>query len=697
MFRSPFMFWKKAPFARLIIFFAAGIIVQWYLQIPVRFLWAGAGIAFFAIIPFSFSSLVTRFRFSLLIGLCFYLLLFFTGCILACYSDIQHHPRWFGKMYSENDVVIARLEEPLSEKSKSYKAVASITGLKNDSAAFKTNGRIIIYFRKDSLLPALGYGSQLLFKKKLQPVRNSGNPGGFDYRQYCHFEDISHQVFLARKDFAVLPVTDKKLLKDFIYTTREKVVGILKKYIPGKKEQGLAEALLIGYKDDLDKKLVQAYSNTGVVHIIAISGLHLGIIYALLALLLQPLKRNKSTNWLYPVIIITALWLFGLLAGAQPSVLRSAVMFTCIVAGQAMSRKVSIYNTLAFSAFLLLCYNPFWLWDVGFQLSYAAVLSIVLFFQPIYRWFYIKNKILDFIWKLNAVTIAAQILTIPVSIYHFHQFPNYFLLTNFLAVPLSSLILIGEILLCAFASLPVVADFLGKILYQMIDAMNLWVERIDNLPFAILDNIQISIPQAVLLLATAAGIGYWLMEKRKTGLQLGLAALLLFTLIRSFSFFKAQQQEKIIVYNIPGHSGIDFVKGRTYYFTGDSSLLLDDFLRNFHIKPSRIRYRVFPGNDTNLIIKKGNFFQFENKKIAVLRHSLKSEKAGTRIPVDLLVLSGNPRIYFSDLIHWLDIKQVVFDGSNAAWKLYFWKKDCDSLKIPYHDVSENGAFVMTLN
>ena len=177
--------------------------------------------------------------------------------------------------------------------------------------------------------------------------------------------------------------------------------------IKGDKELGLAEALLIGYKDDLDKTLVQSYSNTGVVHIIAISGLHLGLIYWLLNLLLKPLSKRKKWRWLRPIIAVSCLWFFSLLAGGISfhSSIRSHVYLYCcrqIV----FARKTSIYNTLAVSAFFLLCYNPYWLWDVGFQLSYSAVLSIIIFMQPIYNLFYIKNKFLDFIWKLNAVTLG---------------------------------------------------------------------------------------------------------------------------------------------------------------------------------------------------------------------------------------------------------------------------------------------------
>src|SRR6185436_16943723 len=197
-----------------------------------------------------------------------------------------------------------------------------------------------------------------------------------------------------------------------------------------------------------------------------------GLIYWLLALLLKPLKNRRKIKWLRPILIVTGLWLFSILAGAQPSILRSAVMFTCIVLGESLSRKSSVYNTLALSAFLLLCYNPYWLWDVGFQLSYAAVLSIVIFMKPIYNWFYIKNKVLDFTWKMNAVTLAAQVLTVPLSIYHFHQFPNYFLLTNLVAVPVSSVIVLGEILLCVVSFTAPVATAVGNILHYLIWFMN---------------------------------------------------------------------------------------------------------------------------------------------------------------------------------------------------------------------------------
>ena len=409
------------------------------------------------------------------------------------------------------------------------------------------------------------------------------------------------------------------------------------------------------------------------------------------------MRRNKYVKWLRPLIIIFGLWLFSLLAGAQPSILRSAVMFTCIVLGENLSKKTSIYNNLALSAFLLLCYNPYWLWDVGFQLSYSAVLSIVIFFRPVYNLFYVKNKFLDFFWKLNAVTIAAQILTLPVSIYHFHQFPTHFLLTNFVAVPLSSLILLGEIFLCIISFIPAAALLVGKILSWLIWCMNSYIEKIEALPFSLWDGLHIGIAQVVFLFLVIAGLGYWLLEKSKAALKIGLAALLCFFMLRSLSYWEMGKQQKLIVYNVPQHQAIDFINGRQYFFAGDPDLQANDFTRNFHLKPSRILQRTGPIDSIQNFIKNKNYISFCNKKILLLDSAVSFDPSPAKHNIDLLIVSKNPKLYFSQLNNSLAIKRVVFDGSTPAWKLKYWKKDCDSLHIPYHDVAEKGAFVMNMN
>lgn len=697
-------FWRKTPFLKLLLPFVAGIILQWQFELPVLSLWICWAAGFILFIIIFFLPIFRRFKWSFLTGLAAILIFGSTGAIITWHKNIRHDRDWFGKQYKEDDALLVSLNEPLSEKNKSFKANAHVSALLNGDSSRPVTGTIILYFQKSSdsvsnnnSLQELGYGTRLIIKKPLQEIKNSGNPGGFDYKRYSLFQGITHQVFLKETDYEILPGKEKTWLNEFLYLSREKILHSLRKNIKGEKELGLAEALLIGYKDDLEQSLVQSYTNTGVVHIIAISGLHLGLVYWLLLLLFKPLKRSRKSKWLVPFLVILGLWTFSLLAGAQASVLRSALMFTCIVLGDSFSRKTSIYNTMAISAFLLLCYDPFWLWDVGFQLSYAAVLSIIIFMQPVYNLFYIKNKLLDFIWKLNAVTIAAQILTVPISIYHFHQFPNYFLLTNFIAVPLSSLIVLGEIFLCAVAFVPVVASFTGQLLTWLIWLMNTYIERIQQLPYSLWDGLQISISQAILMLGFSVGIVYWLMEKSKTSLKWSLIALLVFTSLRTIDVIRADRQQKIIVYNVPQKKAVDLMVGEKYVFTGDSDLQEDGFARNFHLKPSRTLNRTEETDQPDNIFFNENSISLGDKHILMVDHAVSFSKPVEKTNIDLLIISKNPRLFMNDLANGFRIKQVVFDGSVPAWKSKYWKKDCDSLHIPWHDVTTNGAFVMTLN
>lgn len=287
-------FWKKAPLIRLLVALIAGIVVQWHFQVPVNTWWIVLPSGSLALVSFFFIPFFNRYRLKYLTGITATSLFFSIGALLAWHHDIRNNSSWLGNFYKENDALVVTLDEPPVEKTKSYKANASVSYLIPADKSIRVRGKIIVYFRKDSMPEQLAYGSQIIFKKELQEIKNSGNPGGFDYKRYALFQGITHQVFLKQGEFEVLDRKNETWFNKFIFSSRERVLNILRKNIPGDKELGLAEALLIGYKDDLDQALVQSYTNTGVVHIIAISGLHLGLIYWLLALLLKPLKNRKK-------------------------------------------------------------------------------------------------------------------------------------------------------------------------------------------------------------------------------------------------------------------------------------------------------------------------------------------------------------------------------------------------------------------
>ncbi len=621
--------------------------------------------------------------------------LFLAGSFITSQKDIRNNPMWIGRVYTDSAALLVTIQEPLVEKTKTYKALARIDAILIGNNWKPVQGNLLLYFKKDSLAPTLSYGSQIVFVKPLQPIKNSGNPGSFDYQRYSAFHDIYHQCYLQTADYKNTGTFAANGFQQWLYNIRFWVIKTLRKYIKTQREQSVAEALLIGYRDDLDKNLVQAYSNTGVVHIIAISGLHLGMIYGMLIWIFVLFKKQKWVTWMKPITVLLVLWIFSLVAGAAPSIVRSAVMFSFLLAGEVMSKKYSIYNTMAASAMVMLIVNPFALWDVGFQLSYAAVLSIVVFMQPVYKWFYIKNKILNGIWKLNSVTLSAQILTIPIVCYHFHQFPNLFLLTNFVVVPLASFVLYGELALIALAPVSQsVAGLAGWVTEKLIWFMNTFITKINDLPFAVTEGIQFSILQTIFLFASIIATSLWLLYKSKPWFFTGFSFSLLFVLAVSFDFYKKSVQSRLIVYNIPQHTAIDFINGRDYQFAGDTVLLIDDFLRNFHLKPSRILHRSTPG-----IISEASaatpFYFFKNKQILLVDKPYRFASP-KKIPVDVIILSKNAKVDIGQLDNAFSFPLIVFDGSNSVWKMNQWKKECDSLHLRHYSTQEDGAFILDL-
>ena len=548
----------------------------------------------------------------------------------------------------------------------------------------------MLYFRKDSSKPNVHYGSQIILLKKVTSIVNAGNPGAFNYERYCSFQDIHYQAFLSDNDFTILPTEQTSWFANVLINIRTSVLEILKKNIKSQDELSIAEALLIGYRDELDRELVRAYSNTGVVHIIAISGLHLGMIYGLLLFLFKPFNRYKFSKIVKPIIIIFILWMFSFIAGTAPSILRSAIMFTCIVIADSLGKRSNIYNGLAISAIIILIINPFSLWDVGFQLSYSAVLSIVFFSPYVKKWFYFKNKLLKGFWELNVITLSAQVLTLPIMLYHFHQFPNLFLFANIFAVPFSGLILYAELLLLIFSLWLNAASFIGKGIEWSIAVLNKFILNIDALPFAVWESIQISILQAIILFASIIGFSYWLIEKKSKAMLIGLLFLMCFIGFRSIDLINRNHQQKIIVYNVPKHTAIDLVDGRKLFFIGDSILKEDGFLRNFHIKPSRILHRTTESDVIPNITYLNNFILTRNKSIAVVDSPV--FYAGEKIKVDAVIITKNPRIYIDKLYQAFDCKQYIFDASNSMWKINKWKQACDSLHLQYHICSLQGAF-----
>ncbi len=691
--------WKKAPFLRLLVPVIIGILLQWYLQSGWEQILL-AGICFvIAFIAFHLLPLVLRFKFQAMQGFLINLILVVFGSFVIYQKDIRHNESWFGNIYHDSDYVVATINEPLLEKNKSYKAEAIVDHIVHNGIVRNTTGRIIIYFEKDTTDPtSLKYRDKILINKRLQQIKNSGNPGAFNYQRYSAFHNIFHNVFLKKEEWMLLNEKNINSFQQFLFTARQNILNILQKNIQGHDDQlAIAEALLIGYTQDLDKDLVQAYSNTGVVHIIAISGMHLGLIYFMLLWIFKRIPFIKRSRFIKVVFILSGLWIFSLLTGGGPSIMRAAVMFSCLVIGQSLNRKTSAYNSLAASAFILLCINPYFLWDVGFQLSYLAIVGILIFQKPIYHLLFVKNKYINYVWELISLSTAAQILTFPICLYYFHQFPTVFLFTNIILVPLSTVILFVEIFLVAFSWIPLVGIYVGKLIWWLVWLMNKIILWFSHLPYSLWDRVSSSLLSTLILYGFVLCTGFWLLNKSKIAFRWSLYMLFAFTFLFAYGSWRSSAQQKLIVYNVPQHQSIDFINGNSYKFIGDSILLADGMLQNFHLKPARISLQLNKKVDSLPALQNYSYFYlFNNKKILLIDDAIVFPPAEQKINIDYIIISKNPKLYIPELAKAFNCSRFVFDGSNSLWKIAKWKKDCEQLHLPCYSVPEQGAFVVDL-
>lgn len=532
---QPINSWQSAPFLRLLIPFAIGILSAYHFNLSASLLQKTAAIAIGILLIFSLASISLKFKWIAISGLAIHTLLFTFGAALCNQQDLRKQNNFIGYHYFKNDSIIATIQEPLIQKRKTWKAIANIVAVKHQGQWINATSRLLIYIKNDHLAAALSTGDDIAFSVPIQKISNNFNATGFDFVRYCAMQQIYYQLYLPDST-KIICRKNAGSPKFFLYKTRDKILAILKKAIPEKTAQSVAEALLIGYKEDLDKTLLQSYSNTGVVHIIAISGLHLAMIYSLLLRLLQPFGNNKFNTYLRSILILFVLWGFSFITGGAAAILRSAVGFSFLLISKSLGYKNNTINAIAASAFFLLIYNPFLLWDIGFQLSYTAVVGIVLFSGYIERWFFFKNKLLQLIWQVNAVTLSAQVLTLPIILYQFHQFPNLFLFTNFLVVPLSGLILYAELLVLVVSPIPILLKWSGKITSFLITQMNGIIERTNRIPFALTKNIAFNLPEALLLYLFIASTLVWLIYKNRKGFIASLAVLFLWLFIRNLSF-----------------------------------------------------------------------------------------------------------------------------------------------------------------
>ncbi len=688
---------QSIPVFRPLVSLIFGILIQYYFHFSIYFLLVFTTILSLILL----ATHIALIKFSLLYKWAILFSLFFLfatiGGILAFFQNKSNNQFWISNYYKQGMPILITLKEPPIPKEKTIKLFASAEAVLINRKWQNVEGDVLIYLKRGDSIPLLNYGSQLIITSILTPIILSGNPGGFNYREYCALKNICYQGFLTNKDFKILNSTKSVLLYRIIYKARSSILTILRRFIHNPNQLSVAEALLIGYRNDLDKELIKAYSNTGVIHIIVIAGLHLGMIYSLLLLLFRPFKNKKWCIRLKPIIILIILWGFCLITGANTPILRSTVMFSFILLGELIGKKTNIYNSLALSAFCILIIDPYSLFEAGFQFSYAAVLSIITFSDIIHKWMFFKNKLLHFIWNICAVTISAQILTLPLVIYYFHRIPTLFVIINIFAVPLAGIILYFEIFLILISSTPILAKYIGNGIEGLLWAMNNFINNINELPFSGWENLQISISEVIFIYSFLFCFAVWIMQKNNHYFVIALVPIFMFVFIRSIDFVNKENQLKMIVYNIDKHSAIDLIDGRKFVFVGDSVLNENGFMKDYHLQPARILFRTNVAKTLKNASITHNFIYSNKKTILIIdERTFFNSPFMSKSSIDAIILKKNTSVSLKMLTTLFNCQLYVWDASNSRQRREFWKKEADSLSLPCYSVPDSGAFIMNL-
>jgi competence protein ComEC len=693
------MRWIPYTFLRITFFFLAGIVIAIYFPnvIPVRL----AVPAIITLLIVYVALFVCRKWVAL--PMYVFALTAFPGIFLSGYVHLHYQTENLSDLHfskeknSVTEYVITITGYP-EEKDRSWKVAGEISTIKAHKYKPAT-GKVLLYFTKTDFLKSFRYGDKLLIRGAPQEVPPPGNPGEFNYKQFLAFKNIYHQQFPRKRDVQYIGNDPPSLIKFHAIKARDWAKGVLYEFVSGDDERGIAAALVLGVTDGLDNELLNAYAATGAMHVLAVSGLHISIIYIIILWLLSPLNKKRYGKWIIAGVSLIVLWAYAFVTGLSPSVLRAVTMFTFMAVATATSRNTNIYNTLAASAFCLLMYDPFLIMSVGFQLSYIAVVGIVYLQPYLYQLWEPRGWLLHNIWKITCVSLAAQVATFAMGMLYFHQFPNYFLVSNLLVIPASFGVLIFGLLLLAVSFITVAAKVIGFLLMLNIKLMNFFVVMVELLPYSLVENIHISTPQCWLLMFAILFFILMMQFRNYPYFLAGVLCMGVFSVLQWHHYVERRGTSKIAVYKVPGHSAIDFFTETKAYFISDSALYDDLNKIRFHIRPNRLLSGVddvFHGPDFNftMSINGGRTMVWRNKRI------LHITARDFHLPGDfdphVVVVANNAIDDLTRLTDTFKNSVFVFDSSNS---FYYVKKkigEAQKLKVTVHSVLHEGAFEMSL-
>ncbi|MCL6294134.1 ComEC/Rec2 family competence protein [Jejuia spongiicola] len=617
-------------------------------------------------------------------GVFAYILMISVGVLATSFHNQKNFSNHYSKLVSlEKDTaktVTFRIREVLKPGNYYDKYVIDILNINNVTVS----GKSLLNIQKDSTQSVLKVDDIIVSNTAFQNLIHPLNPYQFDYKKYLKKKYIYHQIF-AKNNSLLKVSTDTHTLFGIADDIREYINLKLKPYHFKPDELAIINALLLGQRQDISEEVYTSYTNAGAIHILAVSGLHVGIILIILSLVFKPIERLKHGRLIKTILLVLCLWCFALIAGLSASVTRAVTMFSIVAIAINLKRPTNIYNTLAISMFVILLFKPMFLFDVGFQLSYLAVFAIVAIDPILYNLWKPKNWLIDKYWHTLTVTVSAQFGIIPISLFYFHQFPSLFFISNLVIIPLLGIILGLGILVILLAVTNLLPNFIANVYGYIISGMNNFVGWVSKQESFLFKDIAFSLLYVLVSYLAIITLIKFLKKRNVFNLKLLLISVLIIQCAFIYSIYKKSSNQFIV-----------FHKSRYTLLVNNSNnnlLVAHDFdsltqLKNKIIKDFTI------GNQIKTIEKDTlkSVYILNNKKLLVIDslgvYNIKLFKP------DYVLLRQSPKINLNRLIDSIKPKHVIADGSNYKSYIERWEAICKKRKLPFHQTSKKGAYII---
>jgi competence protein ComEC len=631
--------------------------------------------------------------------------LFSAGMAMA--EGMKHNAYTNDKVMAQQDEhavrIICLTEKPLL-KTKSLSGKAKVLCyLDSLGKAWSSQDNILLYIENDSVASSLAVGDLILARGSMEEVGGPLNPESFDYRKFLYYRNVRWQAVLDSGEWKkIVGIRGVPLLR-WSEGCRQRFGNILASYGISGDELALASALILGTRDLLQKDMIREFSNAGAIHVLSVSGLHVGIMFVLADRMLFFLKRFRRGRKLHQAVIILMIWVYAFITGLPASVVRASLMFSLIAAARMMDRSHEGFNILAGALLVQLWINPFEITQVGFQLSYLAVLGIFAYYKKLNEIWANSSRLIAEIWSIIAVSIAAQLATFPLASYYFHFFPVYFLVTNMVVVPLAGVVTYMAlfVLLAGIIHLPF--TWIGLPLKWGLQLMHGSVAFIQSWPGAVLKPVNLTSLQVLLIFLFLCGLFIYFILLNHKGLWMSVISMSLILLIAGSENYKKSMHPEVVVYSLNGHTAIEYLHDRHSVFLADSSLLTLEEKINMQVAPNRMHLGIRTVNameyPMDSVYNSGDvwicppFYTFGNLEMAIIGQEWQNKDLESKVRVDWLVVTGKKGPSPEQVIAAVSPSCVIADGSVPGYRADRWEAFCKANGLQFHSVLQAGAMI----